>query len=67
MEIPSEIRREVLAGALSKRAAIAKSGVGWHALKNMMAHDKPLGYRQAKHRPKPRIEYPNFSICRRTH
>ena len=36
MEIWSEIRREVLTGALSKRAAIAKYGVGWHTLKKML-------------------------------
>jgi transposase len=56
MEIWSEIRREVLTGALSKRAAIAKYGVGWHTLKKMLAHDKAPGYRQAKHRPKPKLE-----------
>ena len=32
MEIWSEIRREVLTGGLSKRAAIAKYGIGWHTL-----------------------------------
>ncbi len=37
MEIWSEIRREVLTGAVSKRAAIAKYGVGWHTLKKMPA------------------------------
>jgi transposase len=37
-------------------AAIAKYGVGWHTLKKMLAHDEPLGYRQAKHRPKPKLE-----------
>jgi len=41
MEIWSEIRREVLTGALSKRAAIAKYGVGWQTLKKMLAHDEP--------------------------
>jgi len=56
MEMWSEIRREVLTGALSKRAAIAKYGVGWHTLKKMLAHDEPPGYRQAKHRPKPKLE-----------
>lgn len=56
MEIWSEIRREVLTGALSKRAAIAKYGVGWHTLKKMLAHDEPPGYRQAKHRLKPKLE-----------
>jgi len=48
MEIWSEIRREVLTGALSKRAAIAKYGVGWHTLKKMLAHDEPPGYRPSR-------------------
>jgi len=56
MEIWSEIRREVLTGALSKRAAIAKYGVGWHTLKKMLAHDESPGYRQAKQRPKPKLD-----------
>jgi hypothetical protein len=43
MEIWSEIRRDVLTGALSKRAAIAKSGIGGHTLKKMLAHDQPPG------------------------
>ena len=41
MGIWSEIRREVLTGALSKRAAIAKYGIGWHTLKKMLAHGQP--------------------------
>ena len=56
MEMWSEIRREVLTGALSKRAAIAKYRVGWHTLKKMLAHGEPPGYRQAKQRPKPKLE-----------
>ena len=56
MEIWGEIRREVLAGVLSKRAAIAKYGIGWHTLKKMLAHDEPPGSRQANHRPKPKLE-----------
>lgn len=56
MEIWSEIRREVLTGALSKRTAIAKYKVGWHTLKKMLAHDEPPGYRQAKQRPKPKLD-----------
>jgi len=56
MEIWSAIRREVLTRALSKRAAIAKYGVRWHKLKKMLGHDEPPGYRQAKHRPKPKLE-----------
>ena len=56
MEIWSEIRREVLTGALSKRAAIAKYKVGWHTLKKMLAHDEQPGYRQAKQRPRPKLD-----------
>jgi hypothetical protein len=56
MEIWSEIRRDVLTGALSQRAAIAKYGIGWHTLKKMLAHDEPPGYRQANQRPKPKLE-----------
>jgi len=56
MEIWSEIRREVLTGALSKRAAIAKYKVGWHTLKKILALDEPPGYRQAKQTPKPKLE-----------
>ncbi|MFM9196306.1 MAG: IS21 family transposase [Planctomycetia bacterium] len=56
MEIWSEIRREVLTGALSKRAAIAKYKVGWHTLKKMLANAEPPGYRQAKQRPKPKLD-----------
>ena len=55
MEIWREIRREVLTGALSKRAAIAKYKVGWHTLKKILAHDEPPGYRQSKQRPKPKL------------
>ena len=56
MEIWSEIRREALTGALSKRAAIANYGIGWHTLKKMLAHDEPPGYRQANQRPNPKLE-----------
>ena len=56
MEIWSEIRLEVLTGVLSKRAAIAKYGIGWRTLKKMLAHDEPPGYRQANQRPKPKLE-----------
>ncbi len=45
MEIWREIRRELMTGALSKRATITKYGIGWHTLKKMLAHDEPLGYR----------------------
>ena len=43
MDIGSEIRREALTGSLSKRAAIAKYGVGWHTLKKMLATQRVAG------------------------
>jgi len=46
----------VLTGVLSKRAAIAKYGIGWRTLKKMLAHDEPPGYWQANQRPKPKLE-----------
>ena len=46
----------MLTGVLSKRAAIAKYGIGWRTLKKMLAHDEPPGYRQANQRPKPKLE-----------
>ena len=33
-----ELGRGALTGASSKRAAIAKYGIGWHTLKKMLAH-----------------------------
>ena len=56
MEMWSEIRREVLTGVLSQRAALAKYGIGWRTLKKMLAHDEPPGYRQSKQRPKPKLD-----------
>jgi len=44
MEKWTEIRREVLTGALSNRATIATYGVGWRTLKKMLPHDEPPGY-----------------------
>jgi len=54
MEMWSEIRRAVLTGVLSQRAALAKYGIGWRTLKKMLAHDEPPGYRQSKQRPRDR-------------
>jgi hypothetical protein len=56
MGIWSEMHREGLTGALSKRAAIAKYVVGWHTLKTMLAHDEPPGYLQAKQRSQPKLD-----------
>jgi transposase len=56
MEKWTEIRREVLTGAVSKRAAMAKYRIGWRTLKKMLAHDEPPGYQQAERRPKPKLQ-----------
>lgn len=41
MEIWSEIRREVLSRALTRRAAVAKDRVGWHFPTKILSHDEP--------------------------
>jgi hypothetical protein len=56
MEKWTEIRREVLTGALSKRAAIAKYRIGWRTLEKMLAHDEPPGYQQAAERRKLKLQ-----------
>jgi hypothetical protein len=45
MEFWKEVRRLVLTNELSKRAACAKYGLGWHTLKKILAHAEPPGYR----------------------
>lgn len=57
MEIWSEIRRDVLTGGLSKRAAIAQYGISWHTLTKTLAHDRPPGYRRVNQRPMPKPEW----------
>jgi len=52
----TEIRREVLTGVVSKRAAITKYRIGCRTLKKMLAHDEPPGYQQAEQRPKPKLQ-----------
>jgi transposase len=56
MEFWKEVRRLVLTGQLSQRAACAKFGLGWHTLKKILAHSEPPGYRQTRARPKPKLE-----------
>jgi len=45
MEFRKEVRLEVLTNELSQRAACRKYGSGWHALKKILAHAEPAGYR----------------------
>ena len=56
MELWKEVRRQVLTGELSRRAACKKYGLGWHTLMKILAHDEPPGYRQSQPRVKPKID-----------
>ena len=51
MELWSEVRRRVLTGQLSKRAACREYGIHWQTLEKMLSHAEPPGYRLAKSRP----------------
>jgi len=53
MEQWSEVRREVLTGKLSKRAACKKYELHWDTLKKILAHEEPPGYRRKEPRKKP--------------
>jgi hypothetical protein len=55
MEIWTEVRRRVLTGEFSKRAACQEYGLNWRTLEKMLSHVEPPGYRrQAKREQKPR-------------
>lgn len=56
MEFWKEVRRQVLTGQLSQRAAMKQYGLGWHTLKKILAHDEPPGYRQRQPRTKRKLE-----------
>lgn len=56
MEQWTEVRRRVLTGELSKRAACREYQLSWHTLAKMLAHAAPLGYRQKQPRKKPKLE-----------
>jgi transposase len=50
MELWSEVRRRVLTGELSKRAACREYGVHWQTLEKMLAHSEPPGYQKTAKR-----------------
>ena len=52
MEFWTLVRRQVLTGELSQRAACEKYRLGWHTLKKILAHAEPPGYRQSQPRQK---------------
>lgn len=51
MELWSEVRRRVLTGELSKRAACREYGIHWQTLTKMLQHAEPPGYRLQTKRP----------------
>ena len=56
MEVWTEIRRRVLTGELSKRAACREYEIHWGTLKKILEHAEPPGYQRDAPRPKPKIE-----------
>ncbi len=68
MEQWSEIRRRVLVGGLSRRAACREYGLHWHTLTKMLEHSEPPGYRAAQPRAKPKIgRFTGATLDRLTH
>jgi hypothetical protein len=53
MEMWSEVRRRVLTGELSKRAACQQCGINWRTLAKMLAHVEPPGYQRKAKREQP--------------
>ena len=51
MEFWRDVRRQVLTGELSQRAAMKQYGLGWHTLKKILTHDEPPGYRLSRPQP----------------
>lgn len=56
MEFWTEVRRRVLTGGLSKRAACLEYGINWRTLTKILDHVEPPGYRQSAPRHRPKIE-----------
>ena len=46
MEFWTDVRRRVLTGQLSKRAACPAYELSWNTLQKILTHDEPPGYRQ---------------------
>jgi transposase len=53
MEMWTEVRRRVLTGKLSKRAACREYGINWRTLGKMLVHVEPPGYRRRARREQP--------------
>ena len=56
MEFWTKVRRRVLTGELSKRAACREYELSWHTLAKILAHQEPPGYRRKQPRRKPKLE-----------
>jgi transposase len=56
MKLWSEIRRRVLTGELTKRAACREYDLHWETLEKILAHVEPPGYRRKQPCRKPKIE-----------
>ncbi len=55
MEIWTGVRRRVLTGELSKRAACQEHGIKWRTLTKMLPHAEPPGYRRKAQRETPAV------------
>jgi hypothetical protein len=53
MEFWSEVRRRVLTGELTKRAALREYDIHWDTLTKILENEEPPGYRKWKEREKP--------------
>ena len=56
MELWAEIRRRVLGGELSKRAACREYEIHWDTLEKILGHVEPPGYRRSEPKPRPVID-----------
>ena len=56
MEKWVEIRRRVLTGEISKRAACKEYGLQWRTLQRILEHEEPAGYQLKEPRRKPKLE-----------
>ncbi len=56
MQLWTDVRRRVLVEGLSKRRACREYGLHWRTLTKILRHTEPPGYRQARPRPKRKLE-----------
>jgi transposase len=56
MERWTEIRRNVLTGAMSKRQACRHYDIHWLTLQKILAHEEPPGYRRVRPPRRPKID-----------